>query len=134
MAEEIKIADKSFWDEIDWDKVEFHKIKKEDFLRLKSVNKKLFATFLGSQDQLQFYLFKPLTWGKYKEIRSKELDKDVVHEYILNSSILWPQMNPVSIVNLDAGVMLTLVNQVLAVSNFLKEPDKALELILEVPD
>ena len=139
MSEEIKVEEiqqvnSAFWDEINWDNIGFNKIKKDEFMRIRAINKKIYATFLGSQDQLQFYLFKPLSWGKYKDIRTKNLSKDSTHEYIINECVLWPKMDTVGLMGLDAGVMLTLVNQVLAVSNFIKDPDKALEMILEVPE
>jgi hypothetical protein len=127
-----QVTESSFWDEIEWSQVTHNKIDKGDFLRIKSINRKLYSTFLGPESGTQFYLYKPLSWGKYKEIRLKGLDKDTTREYIINSCILWPNLDPISVSNLDAGIMLTLTNQILTVSNFLKDPDKALELILEI--
>jgi len=137
MKEEISkeaqpVLESSFWDEIDWDKVSHNKIDRGSFLRTKSLNSKIFATFLGPQDQLQFYLFKPLGWAKYKDIRSKDLDKDTVHEYIINACLIHPASNPIAVGNIDAGIMLTLVNQILTISNFLTDPNQALELLLEI--
>ena len=47
-VEEIVGADGlQFWNSISWDMVTYNKITKDDFLRVKSVNPKLYATFLG---------------------------------------------------------------------------------------
>jgi hypothetical protein len=132
MSEEIQDATtKTFWDRVEWDNVGFNKISKEDYLRIRSLHPKLYATFLGPDKKTQFFLFKPLGWGKYKDIRAKDLDKDTTREYIVSSCILWPKMDPIVISNMDAGVMLALANQILAVSNFIKDPDQVLEFIFE---
>jgi len=129
---DINIADKTFWDEVNWTKVSFNKISKEEFLKAFYFENKLFATFLGNQEQLQFFMYRPISWPIYKEIKSKKLSKDSTHEHILSSCIVWPKMDVLELNSLDAGIVLTLVYQVLAVSNFLKEPEKALEMILEI--
>lgn len=127
-----ELVDSGFWDDINWEQVALNKIGKKEFLITKSVNNKLYCTFLGPGDQLQFYMFKPLSWGKYKDIKDKQLDKDTTREYIINACVIWPKTDPIFVKNLDAGIMLTLANQILTVSNFLQDPSKALELILEL--
>jgi hypothetical protein len=131
-TDEINIADKTFWDEVTWDKVAFNQIDKLTFLRTLSINKKLYATFLGNQEQLQFYMYKPLSWPVFKEIKTKNLSKEETHQKIIMECVVWPRMDVLEFNSLDAGVVLTLVYQILAISNFLKNPDKALEMILEL--
>jgi len=130
--EEVQLTENSFWDNVTWESVKYNKISREDFLRLKVRNPKLFSSFLGSEDGLQFFLFKPISWGEFKDIRKKKLDKETTHEYILNTCLLWPKLDIPDINSLDGGIMLTLIQQILTVSNFLSTPEKALELILEI--
>ena len=125
-------ATMDFYDEVDWSRIAHNAISRDEYAIARQKSKKAYATFLGSKDQLQFYMFKPLAWSAYKDIRQKGLDKDTTHEYIVNTSIITPKMDPVVISGLDAGIMLTLVQQILAVSNFLKDPNKSLEMILEI--
>lgn len=132
MSEETKIADKTLWDEVVWDKVAFNKVDKLTFLRILALNKKAYATFLGNQEQLQFYMFKPVSWGIFKELRNQKANKEELHEKIITECVIWPKIDVMEFNTMDAGVVLTLVHQILAVSNFLKNPDKALEMILEV--
>lgn len=129
---DINIADKTFWDEVTWEKIGFNQIEKIDFLRLLTLNKKLYATFLGNQEQLQFYMYKPLSWPIFKDIKAKNLSKEDTHQKIIMECVIWPKMDILEFNSMDAGVVLTLVYQILAVSNFLKNPDKALEMILEI--
>lgn len=130
--EETVIADTTFFDDVNWEAVAFNKMSRDEFLKIKSRHSKLFATFLGGEGQFQFFLFKPLTWGEYKEIRAKGYDKDTTHEYILNGAVVHPKMDPVEINTMEAGIMLTLVQQILGMSNFLKDPNEALKMILKV--
>lgn len=130
--EETKPVENTFWEEISWENVKYNKITREDFLRAKVRHPKLYATFLGSEDSLQFFLFKPITWGEFKDIRKKKIDKETTHEYILNTCLIWPKLEIPDINSLDGGIMLTLIQQILTVSNFLNSPEKALELILEI--
>lgn len=132
MEEEINDATMAFYDEVDWSKVAHNPLTREEYAIARQKSKKAYATFLGSKDQLQFYMFKPLPWAAYKDIRSKGLDKDTTHEYIINSSIIVPRMDAITLANMDAGIILTLAQQILAVSNFLKDPNKSLEMILEI--
>jgi hypothetical protein len=132
MEETQKLADMSFFEQVNWDIIAFNKISKEEYLKIRGRHKRVYATLLGSTDQLQFYMFKPLSWGEYKDIKSKSLDKDTTHEYILNACVLWPKMDALTISSMEAGIMLTLVYQILATSYFLKDPNKALEMIIEV--
>lgn len=132
MEETQKPADASFYDELNWDAISHNKISREDYLKVRARHKRAYATLLGSTDQLQFYMFKPLSWGEYKDIKTKSLDKDKTHEYIVNACTIWPKMDAVTINSMEAGIMLTLVYQILATSYFLKDPNKALEMILEV--
>jgi hypothetical protein len=136
MSEETKevydAKDISFFESVQWENVKFNSIPKDQFLRTRAKYKKLYATFLGPAEAPSFYMFVPLTWGMYKEIRSKGLDKHSINEYIINSCIVWPKMDPVEIMNEDSGIMLTLVYQIMAVSNFLSDPSKSLELIYEL--
>lgn len=122
----------TFYDKVDWDQIGFNKISKEDFIRFKAKNKKSYATLLGSQDELQFFMFRPLYWPEYREIKTKGLDKYATQEYILNSCMLWPKIDPIYINTLESGILLTLVYQILATSFFLNDPNKALEMIIEI--
>ncbi|MDY0198880.1 MAG: hypothetical protein RBR68_13800 [Tenuifilaceae bacterium] len=133
MSEENEIykADQSFYDNVPWDKVANNKIEKEEYLRLKAKVKTSYVTFLGPPDSLSFYMFKPLSWGEYKVIREKRLDKDTTHEYIINNCVLYPKMDPIDIGELDAGIMLTLVYQILTVSNFVDNKDSVLNMIYQ---
>lgn len=134
--EPVKQADPTtevtFFDQVDWSKIKHNKITREDFLRIKAKCKKSYSTLLGSQDELQFYIFRPLMWSEYKDIRQKGLDKYATQEYIINTCILWPKQDVVSINSLESGILLTLVYQIMAVSYFLSDPSKALEMIIEV--
>lgn len=130
--QDVYLADGSFYDEINWDSVSFQKISKDDYIRTRAKNKKCYGTFLGPSDATAFYMFKPLNWGTYKDIRAKNLDKDTMNEYILNHCVVYPVMDPIEINNIDSGLMLTLVYQIMAVSNFLSDPKKSLDLIYEL--
>jgi hypothetical protein len=132
ILEETVVANEAFYNDVNWDVVAYNKLTKEEFLRIKSRHTKLFATFLGGEGQFQFFMFKPLQWGEYKDIRAKHLDKDTMHEYILNTACVHPKMDPIEINTMEAGIMLTLVQQILGMSNFLKDPNEALKMILKV--
>lgn len=123
--------DDAFWQSVNWETIKHNPISREEYLKIKALNSKLYATFLGPVEAPCFYLFKPLKWGMYRDIRSKGLDKDSINEYVINSCILWPKMDPVMITNEDAGIVLTLVYQIFACSSFLSSPEKCLELIYE---
>ena len=125
-------ANPGFYDRVNWDVIGYNKISKEDFIRIKAKNKKSYATLLGSQDELQFFMFRPLFWPEYREIKAKGLDKYATQEYILNTCTLWPKMDPISLNSIESGIMLTLVYQILATSFFLNDPNKALEMIIEI--
>lgn len=132
MEETPEIVTRDFFADIDWDKVTFNKIDKLTFEKLRAKHEKLYATFLGNEDDYSFFLFKKLSWPEFKDIRAKKLDKDTTHDYILNTCIVWPKMDPLALNGLEAGIALTLVYQILTMSNFFKDPAKALDLILEV--
>jgi hypothetical protein len=121
-----------FYEKVNWDLIAFNKITKEDFYRVKAKCKKSYATLLGSQEELSFFMFKPMMWPDYREIRKRGLDKYETQEFIINSCILWPKIDVVSLNALEAGIMITLVYQIMAVSYFLNDPSKALEMIIEV--
>lgn len=133
MSEEIYSAtnDNSFFDSIPWEKISYNKIDKESYDRIKAKVKQCYVTFLGPPDALSFYMFKPLTWSEFKSIKEKKLDKDTTHEYIISNCILYPQTDPLTINDEDGGIILTLVYQILTVSNFLDNPLKALDIIYE---
>lgn len=131
MQEEIKEATSSFYDEVTWSKIASNAIERSDYDTIKALNDEVYCTFLGPADKLSFFMFKPLSWPDFKEIKRKNLDKASTDEEILISSLLWPNPDPIELNSLSAGFVLTLVYQILAVSNFLKNPDKALEMILE---
>lgn len=135
MTEDIKTEealdiDMEFFNDVKWELIKNNKIDKENFIKLKAKNNKLYATFLGAQDNLSFFAFKPLDWDTYKAVRSQDLDKYETHELILNSSIVWPLLNERNMP--DAGTILTLVYQILAQSSFLKDPSQALKMIVEI--
>lgn len=132
--EEIKETsnDTGFYDKVNWDLIAFNKIGRDDFFKIKAKYKKSYATLLGSQDELSFFMFKPMMWPEYKEIRNRGLDKYETQEFIINNCIVWPKMDVISLNTMEAGIMITLVYQVMAVSYFLNDPSKALEMIIEV--
>ena len=121
-----------FFDKVNWDAVGHNKIDKETYGRIRIANKRLYATLLGDEKETQFFMFKPLLWSDYKEIKAKSLDKVATHEFIFSSCVQWPKVNPILVANIEAGIMTTVVYQILSVSNFLSNPEKALEMIIEV--
>jgi hypothetical protein len=127
---EILAADFGFWSDINWELIKYNKISKEDFMRIRTENKKLYATFLGAEEELEFYLFTPLPWDLFKEIKQTELNKLATHDAIINKCLVWPKAN--SHDKVSAGVILTLVYQTLSMSNFLPDPTQALKMIIEV--
>ena len=129
-SEKPTIVGAAFYDDMNWEYIKFNKPSREDFLRIRSKYEKCFATFLGGQDQLSFYMFKPLSWPDFKEIRTKGLDKLETHEYIIGECLLFPKFKTFD--DLEAGVALTLVYQILAQSNFLKDPSSALNMIVQI--
>lgn len=134
IAESMSEGDNSnsFYDKVNWSLIAYNKISREDFLRIKAKNKKSYATLLGSQEELNFFMFKPMMWPEYKEIRNRGLDKYETQEFIINNCVVWPKVDVVSLNTLEAGLMITLVYQIMAVSYFLNDPSKALEMIIEV--
>jgi hypothetical protein len=131
-AEETTQVGLEFWNDVKWDLVENNKITKDIFIKLRNKHKKAFATFLGAQDHLSFYMFRPLSWPEFKEIRTSTMDKYEVHDYIVKNCLLWPIVNDGNIQTLEAGTALTLVYQVLAQSSFLKDPSQALKMVIEI--
>jgi hypothetical protein len=131
-TEEITPVGAEFYDDMKWDLVARNKIERDQFLAIRSKTEKCYATFLGSQDNLAFYMFKALGWYEFKEIRQKEMDKDTTHEYIIENCLLWPRLGQDKMTSVEAGVALTLVYQILSMSNFLKDPSSALKMIVEI--
>ena len=134
MEEQMEKPDSSatFYDKVNWEAISHNKISKEDFIKIKTKNKKSYATLLGSQDELQFFMFRPLYWPEYRDIKSKSLDKYSTQEYIINTCVMWPKVDPVTLNTIESGILLTLVYQILATSFFLSDPNKAMEMIIEV--
>jgi len=132
MSEEAKLAKPDFFETINWDEVTYNAIDRMSYDKIYNRFSKIYCTFLGREDELHFFMFKSITWPEFKDIKAKKLDKDATHDYILNSCILWPKLGIMELNELDAGMALTLVYQILTMSNFFKDPSKALELILEV--
>jgi hypothetical protein len=128
--EEILNVNLDFFNDVKWELIAYNKIDQESFIKMRAKNNKLYATFLGAQEQLAFYMFRPLSWETYKEIRNSELDKLETHELILKNCLVWPILNEKNIP--EAGTILTLVYQILAQSSFLKDPNQALKMIVEV--
>jgi hypothetical protein len=124
--------DDEFYASVNWENIKYNPIPKEKYLSIKARNSKVYATFLGPNEAPAFYMFKPLKWGTYKDIRSKGLDKDSINEYVINSCVLWPKMDPITLMDEDAGILLTLVFQIFGVSNFLSDPLKSMELLYEL--
>jgi hypothetical protein len=127
-----KSTDVTFWDKVNWDVVKYNKIERNDFLRIKARNKKSYGALLGSSEELSFFMFKALMWPEYKEMKVRNLSKYEMQEFIINSCVLWPKQDAISLNTLEAGIMTTLVYQIMAVSYFLNDPSKALEMIIEV--
>lgn len=123
--------DDGFYESVNWENIKHNPITKEKYLDIKARNSKIYATFLGPSESTAFYIYKPLKWGTYKDIRSKGLDKDSINEYVVNSCVLWPKMDPVALMDEDAGIILTLVYQIFGTSNFLSNPEAALELVYD---
>lgn len=124
--------DTGFYDKVNWEVIGHNRIKRDDFFRIKAKHKKSYATLVGSQDELSFFMFKPMMWPEYKEIRSRGLDKYETQEFIIQSCVIWPKQDIVSLNTMEAGILITLVYQIMAVSYFLNDPSKALEMIIEV--
>lgn len=131
-TEEIYTADKDFFDEIPWETIAFNVIEKPEYLRLKASYTKLYATFLGPEDSLSFFMFKPLSWPEYKDIKKRNLSKDDSNDYILQNCIVYPELDIIDLNELDAGFALTLIYQVMTVSNFLEKPELALDQIFKI--
>ena len=127
-----KSADITFWDKVNWEVVKYNKIDKNDFLRVKAKNKKSYGALLGSAEELSFFMFKALMWPEYKEMKMRNLNKYEMQEFIINSCVLWPKQDAISLNTMESGIMTTLVYQIMAVSYFLNDPSKALEMIIEV--
>jgi hypothetical protein len=129
-TENAVAVDLSFFNDVSWEYVKYNKINQENFSRIRAKHEKIYATFLGTEESLSFYMFTPLDWETYKELRTKEMNKYDQQELILKSCLVWPLLN--GKVKLDAGTILTLVFQILAQSSFLKDPSAALRLVIEV--
>ena len=129
-TEEAIAPSLEFYNDVKWDLIAYNKIDQENFIKLRAKNPKIYATFLGPQDQLAFFMFKPLGWETYKEIKMQELDKFETHEHIIQNCLLWPVLTDKNMP--DAGTILTLVYQILAQSSFLKDPSQALKMIVEI--
>lgn len=132
MSEEAQKIETTFFQDVNWDRIAYNRIDEDSFNRILARYPKLYATFLGKEDEYTFFMFKKLSWPEFKDIRARKLDKDGYHDYILNNCIVWPKMDAFAMNELEAGMALTLVYQILVMSNFFKDPNKALELILEV--
>lgn len=131
MEQEPKKIEESFFNNIQWDKVSYNKIDEKTFNLLLAKYKKVYATFLGNENEYTFFMMKKLSWSEFRDIRSKNLDKDSTHDYILNNCIIHPKMDAFALNEIDAGMALTLVYQILSISNFIPDPKKSLELLLE---
>lgn len=127
-----KSSELTFWDKVNWDVVKYNKIDKNEFLRIKLKNKKSYGVLLGSADELSFFMFRALMWPEYKDMKQKNLNKYEMQEYLINNCVLWPKQDIMALNTMEAGTMTTLVYQIMAVSYFLNDPSKALEMIIEV--
>lgn len=132
MSEETKLASGIPYEELNWQFVKFNQIDKAQYDKLQARYDKLYCTFLGKTDEFTLFMFKPLKWSEFKDIRAKKLDKDLTHDYVLNSCIVHPKVDPIALAGLDAGMALTLVYQILIMSNFFKDPATSLQYVLEV--
>jgi hypothetical protein len=130
--EEVVPVGLEFFNDVKWELVTNNKITKDIFLKIRAKNTKAFATFLGAQDHLSFFMFRPLSWPEFKEVRSSSMDKYEIHDFIVKNCILWPIINEGNIHTLEAGTALTLVYQILAQSSFLKDPSQALKMVIEI--
>lgn len=129
--EETLTVGLEFFNDVKWELIKHNKITKEAFLKIRSKHNKVFATFLGAQDNLSFFMFKPISWNDYKEIRQGAIEKYDIHDFIIKNCLLWPILNEQGI-TLEAGTVLTLVYQILAQSSFLKDPSQALKMVIEI--
>ena len=121
------------YDDFDFNVIQHGAITREDFEQLKMYYPKLFACILGTHKVATLFMFTPLPWKMFKEIGLEQgNDKDIIHEYILEKCIVSPRLDKVAILNMDAGSILTLVTQILAVSGFVNDPEIALQLIIPV--
>jgi hypothetical protein len=77
-------------------------------------------------------MFKALMWPEYKEMKQRNLNKYEMQEFIINSCVLWPKQDAISLNTMESGIMTTLVYQIMATSYFLNDPARCLEMILEV--
>ena len=109
-------------------------ITESEFNLLKSKFPRLFCTILGMQNDVSLYIFKPLQWKKFKHIRAlKDTDKDSVHEMILSECLVSPVVRDTIACNsLDAGIVIILVQQIMAISGFLSTPESAMSLVVPI--
>lgn len=128
----INNSDITFYDKIDWNLIAYNKMTRDDFLRIKSKIKKSYASLLGEQSALQFYMYKSLNYEEYTEIKKKNLDKYATQKAILSACLLWPKPELLTLNNMEAGIALTLVYQILTISFFISDPRAAMDMILEI--
>lgn len=132
MSEETKNVSGVPYKEIHWEFIKYNIPDQTTYERLQTRYDKLFCSLLGKQDEYTCFIFKPLKWNEFKEIRAKKLDKDNTHDYILNACVVHPKLDPLALNQVDAGMALTLVYQILIMSNFFKDPSASLQYVLEV--
>lgn len=80
---------------------------------IKKKNKEVYIYFFTDDE---FYIIRPLKRIEYKEIIQQSQDPDVVAEHIFKKQLLYP--TNLDLNELKAGVIPTMVNIILSVSNF----------------
>lgn len=131
-TEEVLNASLEFFNDVKWELINHNKISKDMFLKIRAKHEKAFATFLGGQGSLGFYMFKPLPWTEFRAVQTGAVDRYDVHEHILKTCLLWPVVSDSTLATMDAGTVLTLVYAILAQSSFLKDPSQALKMVIEI--
>jgi len=82
---------------------------------LKKKHKDLYLYFF-SEDE--FYVYRPVTRLEYKDLSTKYTNSDELAEQIVLNAVLYPKLKLDNLSDLKAGVVPTLLELILTVSNF----------------
>lgn len=83
--------------------------------KLKQEYEEVYVYFFSDNE---FYIFRPLTRFEYKELLAKTTDTNEITDMIFKKAVLVPEMTDDKMNKLKAGVVPTIVEIVLKVSNF----------------
>jgi hypothetical protein len=88
---------------------------KELIQKLKEEYEEIYVYFF---DENEFYIYRPLTRFEYKEVVSSTQDSEEAGEQIVLKATLYPQLTKERLDTLKAGIVPTLLELILNVSNF----------------